>query len=193
MVEGSTSYCPLPAGPFAFSSTIPWGNNRELTSLNTRLRAVDPFGKELLCLDVTTTPLDPAPHSVYGRANIILWSTVGLTLAYWFVVGIARVTTAWNRGISRPGKGVWSRVQSAGFIIASAISGERLAASPALLRFCKRCCLSTALNPADRSSQVHPPCETLSFIPSGAPYWPRLQSNGLNSSVSQPLCPRPCY
>ncbi|KAH6914675.1 membrane protein [Coprinopsis sp. MPI-PUGE-AT-0042] len=136
MAEGSTSYCPLPAGPFAFSATIPWGNNRELTSLNTRLRAVDPFGQELLCLDVTTTPLEPTPHSIYGRANIILWSTVGLTLAYWVVVGIARVSTAWNRGISRPGKGVWSRAQSAGFIIASAISGERLAASPALLRFC---------------------------------------------------------
>ncbi|TFK28920.1 hypothetical protein FA15DRAFT_611002 [Coprinopsis marcescibilis] len=137
VVEGVLTYCPIPAGDFAFSSTIPWGNNRELTTLNTKLRAVDPFGQELVCLDIATTPLAPTEYSTYGKANIILWSTVGLTLGYWAVVGIARITSAWNRGITRhQGKGVWSRAQSAGFIIASAISGERLASSPALLRFC---------------------------------------------------------
>lgn len=131
------TYCPITSGPFAFSSMVPWGRNRELTTLITRLRAVDPFGKELVCLDMFTTPLDPRPNSPYGKAEIIFWSTVALTIAYWVVVGIARISSAWDRGITRPGRGPWSRAQSAGYILASAISGERLANAPALLRFCK--------------------------------------------------------
>ena len=136
IVSSDNTYCPVAAGPFAFSTTIPWGKNRELTTLITRLRAVDPFGNELVCLDMYTTPLDPRPDSPYGKANIIFWSTVALAAAYWIVIGIARIASAWNRGITRPGGGVWSRAQSAGFILASAISGERLATSPALMRFC---------------------------------------------------------
>ncbi|KAH9482301.1 hypothetical protein JR316_0004399 [Psilocybe cubensis] len=130
------TFCPIASGPFAFSSTIPWGRDRELTTLITRLRAVDPFGKELLCLDMLITPLNPRVNSPYGNAKIIFWSTVGLAIAYWIVVGIARIVSAWNRGITRPGRGLWSRAQSAGYILASAISGERLATSPALMRFC---------------------------------------------------------
>jgi hypothetical protein len=130
------TYCPVPAGPFAFSSTIPWGNNRDLTTLSTQLRAVDPHGDELVCLNMLTTPLDPQPHSIYGKADIILWSTVALTAGYWVVIGIARIASAWRRGITRPGRGIWSRTQSAGFILASAVSGEHLAASPALIHFC---------------------------------------------------------
>ena len=131
------SYCPITSGPFAFASTIPWGKDRELTTLITRLRAVDPFGKELVCLDVFTTPLAPRQNSPYGKAIIIFWSTVALAIAYWLVVGLARIVSAWGRGITRPGRGIWSRAQSAGFILASAISGERLANSPALMRFCE--------------------------------------------------------
>lgn len=130
------TYCPVNAGPFAFSSTIPLGNNRELTTLITQLRAVDPFGNELVCLDIFTTPLNPQSHSLYGKAAIIFWSTVALTLAYWVVIGIARIASAWGRGITRPGRGIWSRAQSAGFILASAVSGERLATSPSLMHFC---------------------------------------------------------
>ncbi|TFK43868.1 hypothetical protein BDQ12DRAFT_675694 [Crucibulum laeve] len=130
----NTTYCPLPAGPFAFSSTIPWGSNRALTTLSTRLRAVDPSGSELVCLDVLTSPLDLSTGIPYGRAKIIFWSTIGLALAYWFVIGVARIVSAWGRGISR--RGVWARAQSAGFILASAVSGERLGTSPALMRFC---------------------------------------------------------
>ena len=134
----NATYCPIAAGPFAFSSKIPWGSNRELTTLNTRLRAVDPFGAELVCVDVATTPLDPKPHSIYGKANIILWSTVALTIAYWLTVGLALISSAWKRGISRKStNGIWAKAQSAGFILASAVSGARLSRSPALLRFCE--------------------------------------------------------
>ncbi|KAF8961094.1 hypothetical protein BDZ97DRAFT_1940150 [Flammula alnicola] len=133
--SSDSTYCPITAGPFTFSSTVPWGRNRELTTLITQLRAVDPFGKELVCLDMFTTPLSPRPHSPYGKARIIFWSTVALAIGYWVVVGIARIASAWNRGITRPGHGIWSRAQSAGYILASAISGERLATGPALMRF----------------------------------------------------------
>ncbi|KAJ6536674.1 hypothetical protein DFH09DRAFT_1401069 [Mycena vulgaris] len=134
-----TNYCPLAAGPFAISSAIPWGANRPLTTLNTRLRAVDPFSKELLCLTVNTTPLDPSIDSPYGVARAIFWATVALAILYWLVIGVARVVSAWGRGITRPGRSLWARAQSAGFILASAISGERFATSPALMRFSTPC------------------------------------------------------
>ncbi|EGN92046.1 hypothetical protein SERLA73DRAFT_117887 [Serpula lacrymans var. lacrymans S7.3] len=157
-----TTYCPIPAGPFAFSTIIPSSLKYALTTLNTELRAVDPFGVEILCLDVSTTVLEPGPlGSPYGRAHIIFWATVGLAIAYWLVVGIARIVSAWNRGISRPGPGVWHRVESAGFILASAISGERLATSPALMRFC---------SPSMRDIIFHTQwCAALSMI---AVQWP---------------------
>lgn len=105
--------------------------------MNTQLRALDTNEQEILCVNVATTPLDPGPlNSPYGSAHTIFWATVGLAIAYWLIVGIARITAAWGRGLSRPGPGIWHRVQSAGFILASAISGERLATCPALMRFC---------------------------------------------------------
>ncbi|KAF8638547.1 hypothetical protein AX17_002090 [Amanita inopinata Kibby_2008] len=130
------NYCPVVPGPFAFSVTVPLGDHRALTTLTTRVRAVDPFTNEMLCLDIPTTPLEPALDSPYGQARIILWATVALTLGYWAVVGVARVASAWGRGITRSEKGLWARARSAGFILASSISGERLANSPALMRFC---------------------------------------------------------
>jgi hypothetical protein len=132
----STSYCPIPAGPFALSASIPCGSSHELTTLNTQLRAVDPFGNQLLCIEVSTTPLRPRRlRSPYGNAAIILWFTVCLTISYWIVVGLARIVAAWGRGASRSGDRWWTKVRSVGYILTSAISGERLATSPALLRF----------------------------------------------------------
>lgn len=105
--------------------------------MNTALRAVDPSGNEILCLSVATTPLHPGPlGSPYGNAHIIFWATVGLAATYWLIVGFARIISAWGRGFSRPGPGIWHRFESAGFILASAISGERFSTSPALMRFC---------------------------------------------------------
>ncbi|KAH9948801.1 hypothetical protein B0H21DRAFT_214972 [Amylocystis lapponica] len=136
--SSNPSGCPLPAGPFAFSTSIILPTNYELATFDTNLRALDPFQNELMCLDLNTTILKPGPvHSVYGHASIIFWISVSLALAYWLLVGIARLVSAWGRGSARSGSGVWARVESAGFIIASAISGERLASSPALMRFCK--------------------------------------------------------
>lgn len=131
------NYCPFAAGPFAFSTSIPLPSNYELATFDTRLYALDPWQHMLFCMNLNTTILDPGPvGSVYGHAHIIFWVTVGLAIAYWLVVGIARLASAWGRGSTRVGTGTWARVESAGFILASAISGERLAGSPALMRFC---------------------------------------------------------
>jgi hypothetical protein len=131
-------YCPIAAGPFAFSSSIPWSSSHELTTQNTQIHAVDPYGSDLLCLNLDTTPLGPRRlGSAYGRASIIFWATVTLAIVYWLVIGITRIVSAWGRGSSRSGSGIWPKVEGAGFILASAISGERLATSPALLRFCE--------------------------------------------------------
>ncbi|KAH9938110.1 uncharacterized protein B0H18DRAFT_1080908 [Fomitopsis serialis] len=107
-------YCPFSPGPFAFSTT-----------------------NLLFCMNLNTTLLDPgAMGSVYGHASIVFWVTVALAIGYWVAVGIARLVSAWGRGSTRMGTGLWARVESAGFILASAISGERLANSPALMRYC---------------------------------------------------------
>lgn len=130
-------YCPLSAGPFALTSSVALTHDYALATFNTRLRALDPVQNEMMCIDLATTPLRPdALDPVYGAARIIFWCTVALAIAYWLVVGLARLVSAWGRGSTRSGRGCWARVESAGFILASAISGERLATSPALMRFC---------------------------------------------------------
>ncbi|EMD40517.1 hypothetical protein CERSUDRAFT_80183 [Gelatoporia subvermispora B] len=133
----NSGQCPIPPGPFAFSSAVNLPSGYELLTFDTRLRALDPLQTELLCIDLTTTALKPgAVNSVYGHAKIIFWCTISLAIAYWLLIGLARLASAWGRGSTRTGTGLWARVESAGFILASAISGERLATSPALMRFC---------------------------------------------------------
>ncbi len=129
-------YCPLGPGDFALSSSIHLGSNYPLATYNTRLRALDPSQNELLCLDLDTTAVKPNfMDPIVGEFHTIFWGTVALAIGYWLVVGIARLVTARGRG-SNAGKGIWARVEGAGFILASAISGERLATAPALMRFC---------------------------------------------------------
>ncbi|KAL4081472.1 hypothetical protein V8B97DRAFT_31318 [Scleroderma yunnanense] len=158
----NSSNCDIPAGPYGLGVSIPFYHKNYFTTLNTELRALDPFGNEILCLTVATTPLQPGPmRSPYGKVHSIFWATVGLAIAYWVIVGIARITSAWGRGSSRPASGVWARVESAGFILVSAISGERLASSPPLLRFC---------SPSLRDIMVHTQwCAALAMI---AVQWP---------------------
>ncbi|EIN11076.1 hypothetical protein PUNSTDRAFT_64002 [Punctularia strigosozonata HHB-11173 SS5] len=135
--NGSSLYCPIPAGPFAFSTYIPLDSARELATLQTRLHAVDPSSAEILCIDVFTTNLAPGTWgSVYGHAIAIFWFTVALAIAYWLLVLVARIVSAWGRGVARTGTGVWGKVERVGFVFASALSGERFAVSPALMRFC---------------------------------------------------------
>ncbi|KAH9173446.1 hypothetical protein EDB89DRAFT_2113969 [Lactarius sanguifluus] len=157
-------YCPIPAGPFAFASYAPLGSGRELTTLQTRLRAVDPFSNELLCIDIATTPLDPgALDSVYGHAKIIFWVSIALSAAYWFLVAAARLSSAWSRRSGWSGRGFWSRVENIGFVVASAVSGEGLSKSPALIRF---------VTPSMRDVFFHTQwCATLAMV---AVQWPEF-------------------
>lgn len=173
------TYCPIAPGPFALSQRVKWGQNRELTTLSTRLRAVDPNSQELMCLEVETTPLDDADRP-YRRAEPLFWATVGLAIAYWAVIGAARLVSAWNRGINKPGKGIWGRARSAGYILASALSGERLAASPPLMRFC---------TPSMRDIIFHTQwCSALAMV---SVQWPeficpcKVGPNGAHHSLAQ--------
>ncbi|KAG8218908.1 hypothetical protein J3R82DRAFT_4589 [Butyriboletus roseoflavus] len=158
----NSTYCPIQVGPYAFTVTMPFNSKNFFTTMDTQLRALDTNEQEILCLTVATTPLHPGPlNSPYGSAHTIFWATVGLAIAYWLIVGIARITSAWGRGLSRPGPGIWHRVQNAGFILASAISGERLATSPALIRFC---------SPSLRDIMMHTQwCAALAMV---AVQWP---------------------
>lgn len=141
--NASTFYCPLSAGPLAFSAAIPLHSDYELLTITTRLRVVDTSkpAVELACVDVAVTPLvsgtldGPSDDILYGHAVAIFWFSVALAIAFWLVVGIARIVAAWGRGVTGSGRNIWSRIESAGFILASAISGERLASTPALMRF----------------------------------------------------------
>ena len=92
----------------------------------------------MLCLDLSVSPLDAgADNSVYGNAVIAFWVTVSITIAFWIVVGLGRIASAWNRGQSADHQKFWSHFRRVGFVVASAISGEKFTAEPALLRFCK--------------------------------------------------------
>ncbi|KAG8972778.1 hypothetical protein FRB90_010148, partial [Tulasnella sp. 427] len=120
--------CTIPAGPVAFMAWTPYRHDFSLTTVSTRLRAVDasspPF--ELACLDIQATPVHAhGKGGYYGRAQILFWVSVGLAIAYWIVVGLARISAAWHRGGSGRIEG-WVRIKWAGTVLSSAISGERL-------------------------------------------------------------------
>lgn len=170
--EDPTNYfCPVAAGPIAFSAAIPFKNHDyELLTIDTRLRVVDTSSpaNELACIDVSATPLDGhrTANSLYGPAIAIFWVSVGLAIAYWVVAGIARLVAAWGRGGTGSGRRLWSRVEGAGYILASAISGERFSSTPALLRFGNVACLWFGFNLliVVLSDQLHHPCVTSSSI-----------------------------
>lgn len=140
-LNANATYCPVSAGPIAFSVSVPLDHSYELTTLTTQIRVVDTSSPpvELACLDINTSPMpvaDPVSNR-FGVLMVVFWFTVGLTILYWAVLGMARISAAWRRGGGRRGGIGWSDVRWAGTVLASAISGERLAASPALLRFCE--------------------------------------------------------
>ncbi len=129
--------CTIPAGPVAFSASTPFRHDFHYTTISTRLRAVDALSppNELACVDIDITPvLAKGKGGYYGKAGVIFWASVGLAMGYWIVIGVGRIAAAWNRGGSGRREG-WLRIKWAGTVLSSAISGERLSASPALLRF----------------------------------------------------------
>ncbi|EJU06547.1 hypothetical protein DACRYDRAFT_113225 [Dacryopinax primogenitus] len=139
-LSSNATYCPLSPGPLAFSAAVPLDKSYEFNTITTQIRVVDtsdpPF--ELACIDIATSPMpdhDGATNR-FGILQVILWVSVALTIGYWAVNGLARISAAWSRGGERRGGIAWSDIRWAGTVLASAISGERFAACPALLRFC---------------------------------------------------------
>lgn len=129
--------CTVPPGSVAFSASTPLKGDYQLTTIMTRLRAVDGSTPplELACIDVAATPVTAkGKGGYYGKAQSIFWVSVGLAIAYWVLIGAARIGAAWSRVSAGP-RGGWLRFKWAGTVFSSAISGDRLSASPALLRF----------------------------------------------------------
>ncbi|CAE6411879.1 unnamed protein product [Rhizoctonia solani] len=129
--------CIVPAGQLAFGIHSPLPHDYQLVTLNTRVQILDTSNpaKELACVDVGVTPIvDTGVGGSFNYAGILFWVSVGLAIAYWVIVGLARIAAAWRRG-SWDSNQRWVYIRWAGTVLASAISGERLAASPALLRF----------------------------------------------------------
>jgi len=121
----------------AWSVDTPLQHEYNLTSIITRIRVVYPSEpeRELTCIDVDTTPVRPGRNKTHnvGYPQAIFWLSVGLVIAYWVVIGVARISSAWSRGVARgPG---WNSVTWAGTVFASAVSAERLSTHSALLRF----------------------------------------------------------
>jgi hypothetical protein len=109
-----------------------------METLITQIRIVDSSSPahELTCLEVAATP---AFHgkSIYGPWSGIVWATIALTMAYWAITGLGHISAAWDRGLGRSGNKLWMKIQRMGFVIASALSGEKFSVSPALLRYGK--------------------------------------------------------
>lgn len=141
LTDARQGFCPVQPGPVAFSVSTSLDRSFELMTLDTQIRVLDTStpAQELACINVLATPLSSRfDGSVYGHAVIIFWTSVGLAIGYWLIVGIARIAAAWRRGRQRSHVGLWSQVQRFGLVLASAISGERFASSAALIRFGKR-------------------------------------------------------
>jgi hypothetical protein len=165
-----SNYCPVMAGPLAFGLTIPLSDPSSLKTLVTQIRIVDSSSPahELTCLEVAATPMYQDNELLRGPWSGIFWGTIALTLAYWVVTSIGRVSAAWDRGLGRSGNVWWMKIERTGFILASALSGEKFSVSPALLRFgmCTPC--NCKFKPHSYASQLHHPRGTWSSLPSGA-------------------------
>ncbi|KAG8755453.1 hypothetical protein FRC14_004035 [Serendipita sp. 396] len=136
LVGNDTNYCPIPAGPLAFGLSVPLSGPYSLKTMVTQIRIVDSSSPahELACLEVAVTPVT-SDHHPYGGWTGIFWGTIALVLSYWIVIGIGRISAAWDRGLGRSGNPWWLKVERTGFVLASALSGEKFSVSPALLRF----------------------------------------------------------
>lgn len=136
--DATQGFCPVSPGPVAFSVSTALDRSYELMTLDTQIRVLDTStpAKELACINVLATPLSSQfDGSVYGPAIVVFWTSVGLAIGYWLIVGLGRIAAAWKRGRQRSHVGLWSQMQRFGLVLASAISGEQFASSPALIRF----------------------------------------------------------
>lgn len=127
------------AGSLAFGLTIPLNETSSLKTLVTQIRIVDSSSPahELTCLEIAATPMYRDDEMIRGPWSGIFWGTIALTVAYWIITSVGRISAAWDRGLGRSGNMWWMKIERTGFILASALSGEKFSVSPALLRFGK--------------------------------------------------------
>ena len=139
-----TDHCPIEAGAFGINISIPLYRSYALTTLRTRVRIVDTSADALTlaCYDLNFTPLKD--NGWYYQ--LFLWFPVALAIAFWVVTWAARFAAGWvvGSGVAEYGTKEGTRrlegkrearMRKWGTMIISGLSGERLGASSALLRF----------------------------------------------------------
>ncbi|TXT15573.1 hypothetical protein VHUM_00076 [Vanrija humicola] len=130
-IPNNMTYCPLPAGPFGINASIPLYNVHALTTIHSRIHAVETSepAQTIMCVDVYVTPYDDESWPY----RLFLWFPASIAIAFWIVTWAARFAAGWLIGADRRAGG--QRMLKWGTMLISGLSGERLGVSAALLRF----------------------------------------------------------
>ncbi|BEJ17770.1 hypothetical protein CspHIS471_0700380 [Cutaneotrichosporon sp. HIS471] len=136
--DGPNNYCPIdigfPTGGYGLNVSVPLYNVHALATLHTEIHVVDASDPALsiLCLEVKVVPYeeDSWPYQVF------LWVPAAIAIAYWIVTWAARFAAGWVIGLDRNDQAQReAHMLKWGTMLISGLSGERLGASAALLRF----------------------------------------------------------
>ncbi|CAK9783583.1 hypothetical protein CC85DRAFT_287777 [Cutaneotrichosporon oleaginosum] len=136
--DNVNNYCTLgvgfPAGLYGLNVSVPLYNVHALTTLHTEIHVVDASDPALsiLCLDISLVPYeqDSWPYKVF------LWVPAAIAIAYLIVTWAARFAAGWVIGLDRSDQAQReAHMLKWGTMLISGLSGERLGASAALLRF----------------------------------------------------------
>lgn len=131
---GNVTYCPLRAGNFGINISVPLYNVHAITTLHTEIHVVDTSdpAKTLACVDVYAVPYEENswPYQLF------LWLPASIAMAYWIVTWAARFAAGWVVTLDRTDQAQReAHMLKWGTMLISGLSGERLGASAALLRF----------------------------------------------------------
>lgn len=136
--DGPNNFCPIdigfPTGAYGINVSVPLYNIHALTTLRTEIHVVDASDPalSLLCLQVSVVPYEENswPYQVF------LWVPAAIAIAYWIVTWSARFAAGWVIGLDRNDQAQReAHMLKWGTMLISGLSGERLGASAALLRF----------------------------------------------------------
>lgn len=127
----STSF---PKGEFGVNVSVPLYNVHALTTLHTEIHIVDTSDQatSLACIDVYVVPYEENswPYQLF------LWLPASIAMAYFIVTWAARFAAGWVIGLDRSDQAQReAHMLKWGTMLISGLSGERLGASAALLRF----------------------------------------------------------
>ncbi|CAO1618181.1 unnamed protein product [Jaminaea pallidilutea] len=136
---GHTS-CTYGPGTVGFGVTVPLNSSYPLGTVSTRILLIDPStpARAIACVDVATSHYDPAAW----YWDLFFWLPVALFAAYFVLTALARIITAAStrsrafKNRAREGRAPSFLRDHVNPVVVSAISGQGMVLSPALLRFC---------------------------------------------------------